>query len=849
MRRLVSLASLCLALLFVASTATAAPDWHTAFSPGGGGPLDDDRADGRLHDQPELAAYHMSSGERIVVDGVLDDDVWQNTASGYGLLEHDPERRTEASVPTVFKIAYDHEALYLAAACWENDVDDISRRFSRRDDIQNSDFISFYVDPYHDHLSGYNFRVTADGVQADHYLYEDVGRDTDWNAVWDAETTEDRRGWYLEIRIPLAAMRFRSHGSDTWGLQFYRWLHGRGEDTGWATWERDQNGFVSRWGTLTGMRAATSPQRLEITPYLATGLEDRALPDDDEESYGRYLNLGGDLRYTLTSALTAQFTIQPDFGQVEADPALVNLSPFETYFREKRPFFVEGARFFEHPDFNMFYSRRIGTGEAGSRIRSAAKLTGKVGTSTNIGLLGALTDVTHPEKVHNPFVAGEQRTGYGVARVVQEFDDGRHRLGAMGTGVWRADDARRPHDAVSLSGDGQVHFNDREWRLQGSFVYTRLQPHDETQGSEHGTAARAEFARREGNWRGGVRGHVEQDRFNPNDIGFLSANDEVSTTTWGQYRYNADGAAGRLKTSANYVQFYRSWIYGDQRRLADDGSELWAHDKGHRQGQGLYFSSWNQNHDNQELELELGHNFEGTSKHNTRGGPLMTTPSRTTAQVSTQTDWRRDVVHEAEFEYGWSPEGEHFWEIEYGARMNLGRHFFASVSVAYDDRHDDAHWLLNEASATGIGGTAYVFAELDQQTLDATIRASYLPSRDLSLELYLQPYLTTGQYRNARYLATPDTRDLRAYDRGDGSNVAGDEDFTFGALNLNLVARWEYHPGSTIFLVFTHGRYSEDLRSFYADNRDFDDRLRVDMLFNQEPRSTVLLKVNRWFSI
>lgn len=849
MRRLISLASLSLALLILATPALSRPRWHDPFDPSGHGPQNSHLADGRLQDRPTLEAYHMERGERIEVDGVLDEEVWQRAQSGYGLVQHDPQRRAEASVPTVFKIAYDHEAIYLAVACWEDDMSNVSSRLSRRDDIQNSDFVSFYIDPYHDHLSGYNFRVTADGVQADHYLYEDTGRDTDWDAVWSAETTKDSQGWYLEIRVPLAAMRFRSHGSDTWGLQLYRWLHGRGEDTGWATWERDQSGFVSNWGTLSGMGRATSPQRLEVTPYVAAGLEDQALPHDDDERYGRYLNLGGDVRFNLTSALTAQFTMQPDFGQVEADPALVNLSPFETYFNEKRPFFVEGARFFEHPDFNMFYSRRIGTGEPGSRIRAAAKLTGKVGQSTNVGLLGALTDVTHPEKVHNPLENGDQLTGYGVARVVQEFDEGRHRVGVMATAVKRADDARTPHDAYTLSGDGQMHFDDRQWRLRGSAVYTQLRPHDDTLGHEHGSAGRLSFERAEGNWRGGTRMYYEHDRFAPNDIGFLSANDEVVSSTWGQYRYNADGGGGLLKTSYTYVQYYRSWLYGDQRRLAADGTELWAYDNGHRQGEGLYFSSWNQNPDNHELQLELSHDFEGTSKYNTRGGPLMTTSPRTTVELGLQSDWRRDIVHSTEFEYGWSRTGEHFWESEYSARMNLGRHLFASVALAYNDRHNDAQWLLNELSDVGIGGVAYVFAELDQQTLDATIRASYLPTRDLSLELYLQPYLTTGRYRNARYLATPDSRDLRTYDPADGRDLTGDRNFTYGALNLNLVARWEYQPGSTIFLVFTHGRDSFDQQGWYDCPCDFDDRLRADMLFDQEPRSTVLLKFNRWFSI
>ncbi|MEZ4388164.1 MAG: DUF5916 domain-containing protein [Candidatus Krumholzibacteriia bacterium] len=854
MPRTSRLASIVLAAgVLLAGVAHAA--WEDTFAPDGRGPLYAEQADGRRQDRPVLAAYHLRPGERIEVDGRLDDAVWGEAAAGYGLVQHEPERRAVASVQTVFKIAYDDENLYLAAACWEHDMADVARRLSRRDDIQNSDFVSLYLDPYHDHLSGYNFRVTADGVKADHYLYEDTGRDTDWNAVWEACTTEDQEGWYLEIRVPLAAMRFRSQGSDTWGLQFYRWLHGRGEDTGWATSDRDQSGFVSRWGVLSGMGEARSPRRLEVTPYVAAGLEDRALPDQPDESYGRYLNLGADLRYNLTSALTAQVTVQPDFGQVEADPAVLNLSPFETFFSEQRPFFVEGARFFEHPHANLFYSRRIGTGEPGSRIRAAAKLTGKLDQQTNIGLLGALTDVTHPERVHNPFVAGERRTGYAVARGVREFAGGKHRLGLMGTGVWRAHDDPGARDAFSLGTDGEVNLGDRDWRLEGSLVATFLDPHDPTEESRQGTASEVSVQRTSGNWLGGVQGVLEHDRYDPNDIGYLSANDEMVGVVWGQYRYDADGARGPLKASSTYVQARRSWLYGDQRRLADDGAELWAYGKGHPQSTGFYLESWNQTHGYSELRLELDHSGEGTSKYDTRWfegrrGPLMTVPARTAVELSLQSDWRRKAVHQVGADYSWSPVGDHLWEVGWLTRMDIGRHLAGRLSINYQDNHDAAHWLLNEAAAGGIGGVAYVFAELDQQTVDATLRASWLPGRDLSVELYVQPYLTAGSYRNPRFLATPDTRDLRPYDRGDGTDPARDHGFTYAALNLNLVMRWEYSPGSTVYLVFTHGRESYDDRGSHAGGRDdFDDRLRASLLFDQEPRSTVLFKVNHWFSL
>lgn len=695
-------------------------------------------------------------------------------------------------------------------------------------------------------------------MKADHYLYEDTGRDTEWDAVWTAETTEDQHGWYIELAVPLAAMRFRSQGSDTWGLQFYRWLHGRGEDTGWATWDRDQSGFVSRWGVLTGMQAATSPRRLEIVPYVAAGLEDRAIPGEDNEELQRYLNLGADFRYSLTSALTAQFTVQPDFGQVEADPALLNLSPFETFYAEQRPFFVEGARFFEHPDFNLFYSRRIGTGEPGSRIRTAAKLTGKLDQQTNVGILGAITDVTHPEQIHNLLKGGERETGYLAGRMVRELDGGRHRFGVMGTGVWRADGTSRARDAMSFGTDWVSYLGDRDWRASGSFVFTSVEPHasnpQSARGTRQGTGGRLTFERSSGVWRGGLVGRFEHDRLDPNDIGFLSANDEIASVAWGQYRFDADGADSPLKASYTYLQARVDWLYGDQRRLDADGQELWAYDNGHHQGTSFYLDTWNQFPSYHEFTMTAEHTLPGTSKHETRffdgqRGPLLETPGRTTAEIRFKTDWRRDIGHEVEFEYGWTPRGSHFWEADWFTRFELGQHLSTRVSIGYQDRHDDSAWLLNEPYDGGIGGVGYVFATRDQRTLDATIRAAWLPDRDTSVELYLNPYLTAGEHRDPRFLARPDTRDLRPYDRGDGTDPAAEQDFTFAALNLNLVTRWEYRPGSTFYFVITHGREHYDQRQFQSRPDAFAPDLAAELLFDQEPRTTALVKLDYWFSL
>ena len=857
---------LAAALFAIVSTLpplTALAAFENSFAPEGPPPLYADLADGRLSDRPSLVACRLDPGESIVLDGRLDEAVWARAATGFGLRQEEPVRGAEASVPTVFKIAYDDDALYLAAACFEDDMANVARRLSRRDNIESSDFISFYIDPYHDRLTGYNFRVTADGVKADHYIFDDGNRDPEWNAVWDAETWEDDRGWYVEVRVPFQAIRFKPDDDMTWGMQFYRWLHARGEDTGWVTWERQLSGFVSRWGTLTGLAGVENPRALEMLPYVAGGLVDEANPADDDEEWGRYFNWGADFKYNLTSALTAQATIQPDFGQVEADPALLNLSPFETFFQEKRPFFVEGARFFQHPWFNLFYSRRIGTGDVNSRIRAAGKITGKVDGQTTLAVLGAYTDVAPAGRAHNPFVRGEQETGYAVMRLARDLDQGNHRLGLMGTGVWRQGDGQR--NAYSGGGDWEFNFNDRAYGIDGSVVGTVIDDPIVASDPIYGTAGNLRLMKQAGVFRGRLIGTWESDRFDPNDIGFLSANDEIVSHAWIQYRYDDDDDHGLMRRSYPFLEVWRSWLYGDQTRTSQDtGETVWSYDRGHRQSSGIHFDWYNQTHSYWDMSLSLEHSFEGTSKYNTRffegeRGPLMTNASFTGTEFNLSTDWRRDFVHNGEIEYAWSDVGSQVFELEYGIRWNIGNHLITRLNVAYQDRIEDAQWVDNfGGTSVGIDNVAYVFGELDQQIIDATLRTSWLFTRDSSLELYVQPYLSTGAYTDPRYLAEPDTRDLRPFDEfplpdPDDPDIirrdVSDYDFDFAAMNLNLVWRWEYRPGSTVFLVWTHGRLSVDEQWLHGRREEFRGQLSPGRLFDQEPENTFLAKINYWFSI
>ena len=824
-------------------------------------------SNGTLTAVPSLPAFYLD-GMAIELDGILDEEAWDQAWTGWGFRQNDPDRGSAATEKTTFKVAYDEDAIYFAVACWEKDMNNVASYLSRRDEIQASDFVSIYIDPYHDRTTGYNFRVTPAGVQYDSYLFDNGDRDEDWNAVWEAEVSMDDSGWYAEIRIPFSAIRFKPAKDMTWGLQVYRWMHSRGEDIGWVIWDRNASGFVSRWGTLTGLRDVTNPRKLEVLPYVVARATDPSTPVADEDGLQHFQNFGADFKYGVTSNLTLNATFQPDFGQVEADPATLNLSPFETYYQEKRPFFTEGARFFQNPDFNLFYSRRIGTGDPNSRIRGAAKLTGKIGGDFSLAVLGAATDVGVPGKLHNPFVTGDRKAYYGLVRVGKEFDEGNHRFNLMGTAVLRDEDSFRDQTNSRLLRDGysggmdfEMNFQDREYRIKGSAVGTLVDPFDDildpslSPPTTYGTGGLLELEKAGGHWQGSIQGGWETDQLDPNDMGYLAAPDEKYLGGDVSYHYDSDGSDKPFNRAMVRLRANGSWLYaGNTGRDINTGDTIWSYDRGHRQRSDVSFHAWAQHRSFAQGWIYVGQGFEGTSKHATRyydgqRGPLMTQPGEVSLGLGGSTDWRKPLTLSFSY-HGSRGDGGNYDGIHLGMMWNQSQHFSHGIFFGVNHGINKDQWLGNRANdgsqpgVTGIGGVDYVFAELDRMTWDLTIRSNILFNRNQSLQFYLQPFLTYGDYDRPRWLATPDSHDLRPYDLD-----ASSYDFNYAALNLNIVYRWEYRPGSTFYLVWTHSKESYDQRAFAPDpdswHNDFDPGTLVD----SEPENTFLAKLSYWFSI
>ncbi len=781
-----------------------------------------------------VRAVRVTTPPRI--DGVLDDDVWRLAEPATDFIQRDPEEGKPASERSEIRVLYDDEALYFGCVFYDSDPAGILARMTRRDNEIESDNASVRIDSYHDHQTCFEFTFNAAGVKTDILEFDDANIDDDsWDPVWDLQTSVNDHGWVAELKIPFRILRYRTPPSDTsenvWGINFLRYISRKQESDRWAFTPKSQSGFISRFGHLVGLRRLPEPRQLEFLPFV-TGKQ-QYLPGSDQRDRNVQFaaNGGADVKYGLASNLTLDATINPDFGQVEADPAVLNLTTLETFYPERRPFFVEGTQIIHFTTFGgtfgpgMFYSRRIGraisAGEvavpAGGRILDlpqavtilgAAKLSGKTSGGLSIGMLQAFTREERATVADSLGAVSEQVlepfAHYNVIRLKQDVLENSN-VGMIVTSVEK--NGRFP--ALTNGYDWNLVFEHNTYTLSGFLALSRTT--DAASERVNGSAGKIAFSRIAGvHWLWSISGDYTSKRYNIDDVGFFfSPNDAggVATLTYKEdvpaqvVRSYDVGATLHIRNNFDGVNLFR------EARLSNDilFGNYWRWSLGGDADAGLY------------------------DERETRGNGLYGKPVNYSATGSLSTDTRNSVVVGLTQQVGRDSKKKRLVATTAEIDFNPLSWMEWQVSTNYQRVGNQEAWVLNDTTGRSI------FADRSTDAIGFMLRSTITFTRELTLQLYGQVFLAKGHYENFRYLAG--TSDFISGAPNPGS------DFNEQTLNTNVVLRWEYFRGSTLYLVWSQARNGRHGNYF----TDFQDD--VDRTFAIAPSNILLLKVSYWWSL
>lgn len=845
----------------------------------------------------------------VRIDGKLDEPDWAGVQAGGDFTQSYPKAGQPGTERTEVRILYDDNALYVGVRAFDSHPDSIASQLARRDATSiYSDWIHVIVDSYHDRRNAFRFSANPRGVQKDVLHSDDLAEDLNWDAVWEVATTVDKDGWTVEYRIPFSQLRFGGSPKGmerVWGLQVQRDIARSGERDSWNPWKPADPGYVSMSGDLTGIVDIPIPRRLEILPYMSTKLT-RAPGNPANPFYRRNdtkPSVGGDVKFGLPNGLTLTATVNPDFGQVEVDPAVVNLSAFESFFPEKRPFFVEGANIFNlgnvrtGPNFGyqqIFYSRRIGRSPQrfapglfvdapeATTILGAAKLSGKTGPWT-VGLLNAVTaeenaDVDDGKGIRSTSPV-EPFTNYFIGRLRRDLRGGQSLLGIGGTSVIRSigdavfKDFLRSRANV-LSADFEHRFFNKQWLLSGAVNGSSVEGTEPVMVRSQRSSARY-YQRPDADYLAvdssltSLRGHSEvigltksgdinlgftakqvSPGFEVNDLGFMGRVDYRNLGFNAYYNNNSPGKIFRnfgIGTGTNHA-----WNFG--------GDKIWT----------SFFAETNLTFINQ---WYAGAGAEFNPRHlddrMTRGGPLGIQPRSMGIYSYGGSDSKRRIPLSWNLFYFGDSDGAYTRSVnprvEYRPSPNVKMNFSPGLEQQYSTLQFVQS--VSDASATGTFGRRYVFSNIHQTTFSANVRVEWTLSRDLSFQGYVQPFTSSARFDRFKELVAPAKSDYRYYGEsgttitplksrgkiasysvdpdgpGPGSQFSIDNpDFRTQSLRGNAVMRWEYRPGSALFFVWQQQRSAfTPLEGDFKFTRDTRD------IFGR-PSNTFLVKATYWFA-
>ncbi len=830
--------------------------------------------------QKILIAKPLGSNQ-IKLDGKLTEKFWQTIPPSDHFVQQDPHENAPPTEKTTVRVAYSPHFLFVGIQAFDSKPGQIVGQLTRRDENSSSDWLAVMIDSYHDFQTAFYFALNAAGVRMDKLITTSGDADIEdlnWNPVWSGAVSRNTQGWSAEFRIPFSQIRFSSQKNQVWGFQVCRKIRRLNEIDYWAPEPKDAAGIVYNFGELRGIKAIPVPKKLELLPY---GLISETLsnqnpnsPFNQEQLFSQ--NGGLDLKYGLSSNLTLNATVNPDFGQVEADPSELNLTAYETYFEEKRPFFVEGKNIFDENlaisgnsaySENLFYSRRIGGAPhytptsigtdsvslpEQTRILGAAKLTGKTSNGWSVGVLDAVTakeKATIQGKNGRREIVVEPLTNYGVVRFMRDFRNGRTSMGAIVTNVYRALPNPSLYFLNTQATTGGIdlwhRWDNDTYALKFSLFGSHISGHP--QALQHVQRSSAHFFQRpdakhlhfdpnrthlsglasvffvgkiaQGHWRGGVGYVTRTPGFEANDIGYMRTADFLTAFYWSGFIQYTPGRIFR-----NYSITHNLWTtynYGGERKVL--GANVSAKFRFLNYWEG-YFRA-----DRYSRTLD----FVAL-----RGGPALLKPSQTLLWFGLSTDKRK--TSSFTFDGGFQRDDKISWrtQIEPGIFVRPSGRFNFSFALGYYPNLNDLQYF--STGRTPEGKQTYQLARLHQRTLALTARINYTLTPNLSIQFYGQPYASSGWYSNFKEVTHP--RAVRYSNRFEPLDAFGSYNFHFRQFRSNLVLRWEYRPGSTLFLVWSQGRTGFSTESDQALFRDFK------ALFTDKGEEILLLKLNYWFT-
>ena len=782
-----------------------------------------------------------------VIDGRDDDEVWRRATAITAFRQFRPVEDGEPRYATETKVAYDARNFYVFIRAFDAHPDSILKLLARRDVRTASDQLKIIVDSYHDRRTGYEFAVNPAGVKRDYAVYDDGNEDDAWDGVWEAGTQVDSLGWTAEFRIPLSQMRYAPGPTNTFGFAVWRDIDRYTERVSWPLYRVTRPGLMSQIGEVTGLDGLDAPRRIEVIPYFVT----KNVPEGSGFNRSQEVDGGADIKYGLTSNITIDATVNPDFGQVEADPSVLNLGPFETFYQERRPFFIEGTGIFQFgincsvvncSGEGLFYSRRVG---GASRILGAAKITGRLPSGLTLGVLDAVTNNSKDALGQTL----QPTTNYGGLRLTQDFRKGESGIGLMVTAVNRSVDQYTEDFLRKSAYVGAFNFRHRfrggKYQLTGSVDFSRVagtpaviartqrssvhlyqRPDDNltldtTRTTLSGDAEEVLFGKTSGFIRFETSYLRRSAGFEANDLGFLRRADQQSWSTWAAMNFT--------KPTAFFMQGF--WNFNWWQFWTTEGlpTERAANTNAHFQLNNRYWVHFGG------TVGQLGGTLDDRAA---RGGPAIRTDRYLAPWFGFEGDQRRPIIPYIFFNLFRGDGGRSSsFNVNPSFDLRVSTQFRASLGLSLS--HDINDWQFVGTDTAG-GTTHYLFAHLDQKTASINFRLDYTASPTLTVQAYASPFVSKGPFSNVRELASP--RADRYQDRFQ-TYAAAPGFVNFKAFNSNLVLRWEYRPGSTLFVVWSQGRVDDsDLDVTRSTPRDFR------RLFDQHPENTFLVKVSYWLS-